>query len=72
MIILFVIFKGFIVWIYDFCVLGMMFLFKMIFVIEWVGVVILVMYMFLYYDIIFFGYEGGFVSVWDGKELVCK
>ncbi|EAL20507.1 hypothetical protein CNBE4270 [Cryptococcus deneoformans B-3501A] len=64
--------KGPTVRIYDPCAPGTMPPPKTIFATEWAGAVTSATYMPLHHDTIFLGHEGGFVSVWDGKELVCK
>ncbi|ADV22632.1 type I inositol-1,4,5-trisphosphate 5-phosphatase 1 [Cryptococcus gattii E566] len=64
--------KGPTVRIYDPCSPGQMPPPKTIFASEWAGAVTSATHMPLHRDTIFLGHEGGFVSVWDGKELVCK
>ncbi|OXG49265.1 type I inositol-1,4,5-trisphosphate 5-phosphatase 1 [Cryptococcus neoformans] len=64
--------KGPTVRIYDPCAPGTMPPPKTIFATEWAGAVTSATYMPLHHDTIFLGHEGGFVSVWDGKELVCR
>ncbi|KIR73583.1 type I inositol-1,4,5-trisphosphate 5-phosphatase 1 [Cryptococcus deuterogattii CA1014] len=64
--------KGPTVRIYNPCSPGQMPPPKTIFASEWAGAVTSATHMPLHRDTIFLGHEGGFVSVWDGKELVCK
>ncbi|ODO06654.1 hypothetical protein I350_04012 [Cryptococcus amylolentus CBS 6273] len=57
--------------IYDPCCAGNMPPPKSLFTTEWTGAVTSATYMPLDRHTIFMGHEGGYVSRWDGKELVC-
>ncbi|WVF72695.1 hypothetical protein IAT40_007513 [Kwoniella sp. CBS 6097] len=63
--------KGPTIRIYDPCAPGSMPPAKVLFTTEWTGQVTSATYIPLKPDTIYLGHEGGFVSLWDARELTC-
>ncbi|WVQ99909.1 hypothetical protein IAU59_007052 [Kwoniella sp. CBS 9459] len=63
--------KGPTIRIYDPCAPGSMPPAKVLFTTEWTGQITSATYIPLKPDTIYLGHEGGFISLWDAKELTC-